>query len=192
MLHRRQRRGIIPLASETATLVPRWSDQRSRTPQPCRGVRLSVPIASKSLHSIAQLSVGQIRRGAETQDVAAEIGEHAAVAQGLRQDVGSRAPEREKARAAIVRHGLDARHGGIDVERFECALQQPDLVPADLAQPLRRQRVLDVEREHGGRAIVRHRVVCRAREPRGSVAVVDPAGPLHGPRARRELARTSR
>src|SRR5207244_6170223 len=50
--------------------------------------------------------------------------------------------------------------------------QQPDLMAADLAQPVWRQLLLDVEVEHGGRAIVRRRIVGRAGEARGACSVL--------------------
>src|SRR5207245_4665532 len=57
--------------------------------------------------------------------------------------------------------------------RLERAFQQPDLPLVDRPQPLGGQFLLDVKCKHRGAAVVRHRIVGRAREARRTAAVLD-------------------
>ncbi len=109
---------------------------------------------SQDANGFPKLIVAEVRRGTQAQEIAAEVGEHTAGPQPLKEVVCTIGANGEESRTTIVGHRLDARHRRIDIERFESVLQESNLVAADLAQPLGRQPLLGVEGEYRGGTIV--------------------------------------
>jgi hypothetical protein len=85
--------------------------------------RPGIDYVSQEPNRFEKLSIAQVRRGSQSQEVTAVVCPHASRTQAETELPGSRRSNREKSRATLVGHRLDLRHGWIDIERFERRLQ---------------------------------------------------------------------
>ena len=91
-------------------------------------LRLRAQFVAKDCHRVPQLVVGQVRSGAQAQDVTARIDEHAATAHLPCKFNRSWRANREKPGAALIRYLLHCRETRRDIELLERAFQKGGLV----------------------------------------------------------------
>src|SRR3954451_3484479 len=113
---------------------------------------------AETRHRLAQLVVGDVRRGPETEVAPPAVRCHAGVRQRALQALGVRRFERDEAGDRIERRRAVAREDGIgEAERVDLRREQRDLVAVGGLEHCRRQPALGEELEHARGAVVARR-----------------------------------